>query len=82
MSHKARRRPSWKADKNQQVFYIHLLNEEDDTLWERVCLKGRAAKNFNRLIAIYGEEETSKMAVQMLINAANDVLLQEKENEI
>ena len=72
MSKKARRRPSWKK-KDESSFILHLLNQEDDSLFEIVRIPGLGYFG-KMMIKKYGKERAESLIQQVLINYANGVL--------
>lgn len=80
MSHKARRRPSWKKDNG--TLFINLINDETNKTFCRVKVKDKQfRRNVQWMLNQFGHEFTSKWFEQKLINDANEILFMEKLDE-
>jgi len=77
MSHKARRRPSWKAyRKTEDAFVLHILNEEDGTHLETIRVPGLG--HFGRhLIREYGQAGAEAHLRQFFIDLAEKIVTEE-----
>jgi len=71
MSHKARRRPSWK--KNRDGWTLVLLNEEDDSHLDSIFFK-KGNIWIKRLVRKYGRDAVQHALQEVLIGHARDIV--------
>lgn len=71
MASKARRRPSWKSNRNGWT--LVLLNEEDDSLIESVFIK-RGNIQIKNMVKKYGRAYVEYALREVLVGKAKDII--------